>query len=331
MKKIFFEESEDFLPLPTASNHKNEKRLTGFEFEYTNISIPKCAELVANHFDGELEKESPFMFTIQSTPIGRIKIFIDWKLGRKIAQKDWKELPAPLTQYLKKQTRKLSDTSTFFVPWELVTDPVSEEQLHHLESLRLLLCENQAQGASSSIAYAFGTHINCQIPNEEVETILSYLRAFFILYPTLLEKLSVHPSRRILSFVAPFPKDYMKIILDMDYSPSWEQFIDDYLRFNHTRNRALDLMPLFCFLFPETKEKIKQSMRDLVKERPTFHYRLPNCDIGDPNWRVAHAWNSWIAVERLAEDRESLVELCQKFHFKLTHPWRYWLSNLLKK
>jgi hypothetical protein len=47
----------------------------------------------------------------------------------------------------------------------------------------------------------------------------------------------------------------------------------------------------------------------LVKPRPTFHYRLPDCRIDEPGWRPSVDWNRWVAVERLAEDPERLGEL----------------------
>lgn len=40
----------------------------------------------------------------------------------------------------------------------------------------------------------------------------------------------------------------------------------------------------------------------LVKARPAYHYRLPNCLIDEPDWRLAREWNTWVAVERLAAD-----------------------------
>jgi hypothetical protein len=41
-----------------------------------------------------------------------------------------------------------------------------------------------------------------------------------------------------------------------------------------------------------------------VRPRPAFHYRLPNCRVDDPSWRVAREWNYWIAIEELAADRK---------------------------
>jgi hypothetical protein len=52
---------------------------------------------------------------------------------------------------------------------------------------------------------------------------------------------------------------------------------------------------------------------ELVKPRPTFHYRLPNCELTTPGWSPRADWNRWVALERLAEDRELLAELSRAY------------------
>jgi hypothetical protein len=53
--------------------------------------------------------------------------------------------------------------------------------------------------------------------------------------------------------------------------------------------------------------------RHLVKPRPAFHYRLPNCMIDEPEWTVAREWNTWVAVERLAADPGRLGALSREY------------------
>ena len=43
-----------------------------------------------------------------------------------------------------------------------------------------------------------------------------------------------------------------------------------------------------------------------MSARPTFHYRLPNCRVDEPDWRIAHEWNAWVTVEALAADEDAL-------------------------
>jgi hypothetical protein len=51
----------------------------------------------------------------------------------------------------------------------------------------------------------------------------------------------------------------------------------------------------------------------LVKPRPAFHYRLPNCMLDEPDWRIAREWNTWVAVERLAHDTARLAEMSRDY------------------
>ena len=52
---------------------------------------------------------------------------------------------------------------------------------------------------------------------------------------------------------------------------------------------------------------------DLVSARPTFHYRLPNSEVDDPDWSLARAWSGWIQVERLAADSHRLDEMSRLY------------------
>jgi hypothetical protein len=76
----------------------------------------------------------------------------------------------------------------------------------------------------------------------------------------------------------------------------------------------------------------------LVKARPTFHYRLPNCDIDNPAWGIYLSWNRWCQVEELAADSDRLRDVCLAYVYHLDsltpdflNPWseqvKQWLTN----
>jgi hypothetical protein len=58
---------------------------------------------------------------------------------------------------------------------------------------------------------------------------------------------------------------------------------------------------------------LDEGQRKLVKARPAFHYRLPNCEIDDPDWRIARDWNYWIEVEKLANDPDKLGSMAADY------------------
>jgi hypothetical protein len=47
--------------------------------------------------------------------------------------------------------------------------------------------------------------------------------------------------------------------------------------------------------------------RELIKPRPTWHYRLPNCLIDDPDWSLRDPWREWVRIEKLAADPDALA------------------------
>jgi len=62
------------------------------------------------------------------------------------------------------------------------------------------------------------------------------------------------------------------------------------------------------------EQRVKEKVADvLVRPRPTFHYRLPNCDLDNPEWSVIDEWNLWVKVEELAEDPARLEAMSLAF------------------
>jgi hypothetical protein len=111
-------------------------------------------------------------------------------------------------------------------------------------------------------------------------------------------------TRDLLGFADPFPIEYIRKLANPDYWPAMDDFIDDYLAANPTRNRDLDLLPLLLH-FDERRVRAVLP-NEKINGRPTFHYRLPDARVSDPGWSIAPDWNRWIAVERLASDRNRL-------------------------
>ncbi len=74
--------------------------------------------------------------------------------------------------------------------------------------------------------------------------------------------------------------------------------------------RPLSVSHSKLHLQPErVKAKLNKDEAHLVSGRPAFHYRLPDCDISEPDWSAATAWNQWVSVENLAADEALLAEM----------------------
>jgi hypothetical protein len=90
-----------------------------------------------------------------------------------------------------------------------------------------------------------------------------------------------------------------------------ETLIDDYLIYNPTRNRELDMLPLFAWI---DEERVRDAVADKrINPRPTFHYRLPDARVDRPDWTVTTEWNRWCVVERLSARPEKLAAMAQAY------------------
>jgi hypothetical protein len=168
----------------------------------------------------------------------------------------------------------LLDTFSTLVPIEIGTPPMPMDQLEKLDELRQRLHEARAKGTRASILYAFGFHINPELPSEDPAVIRDFIRAFLLLYPWMKDRAEVDLTRRVSPYINSFPDEYARLILQENYPASRERLIDDYLEHNPTRNRPLDMLPVLSHL---DRDRVMSRVEDphLVKPRPAFHYRLP--------------------------------------------------------
>jgi hypothetical protein len=133
-----------------------------------------------------------------------------------------------------------------------------------------------ARGTNSELVYAFGMQFNPEVPDTDARKITLYLKAFLCLYDWLEREADIDYTRRLTPYIDAFPVDYIRKVISFDYWPDMNTLIADYLQANPTRNRALDMLPLFTHI---NEKLVRESVDDdRGKTRPTFHYRLPNCE-----------------------------------------------------
>ncbi|HYO07940.1 MAG TPA: amidoligase family protein [Tepidisphaeraceae bacterium] len=304
---------QPFLLPPVLHNAQGQVRRAGFELEYAGVGIEESAAIVRDVFGGRESRLSTFQREVE-TDLGTFCVEIDTAL-----LKDKKyETPLralglePQRMDLQWLETALLGTFSTLVPIEVGSPPIQITDLAPLDELRRRLHEARARGTRASVLYAFGMHINPEIPSDDPGLLRDYLRAFLLLYPWIKERAEVDITRRITPYVNPFPDEYARLVLSPDYPASRERLIDDYLAHNPTRNRALDMLPVLAHL--DAARVIGQvEDKHLVKPRPAFHYRLPNCMIDEPGWLLADEWNLWVTVERLAHDAELLAEMSRDY------------------
>jgi hypothetical protein len=295
---------------PVLHNAHGELRKVGFELEYGGVDLDATAEIIIGLYEGKHHRVSNFLQEVRDTELGIFQLKMD---ARTLTEKSYEEVLERFGVDTKSQSVEelVEKFASAIVPYELSAPPLPITQIHRIEELRKALYEKKARGTKSSIILAYATHINAEIPRRDVETVLNYLRAFMLLYPWLYDKAEIAIRRRLASYINPYPDEYVRLVLSPGYNPGMEQLIDDYHEFNPDRNRALDLYPLLSCL---NAERIA-SKGDLgnVKPRPTFHYRLPNSLVDEPDWSIAKEWNQWNCVEILASQPDKIRAVSEDY------------------
>jgi hypothetical protein len=299
---------------PVTTDSWGQLRKAGFEFEFGNLPIVDTARALQRALGGELDIKTPFETVLNGSVLGRLKIERDANILKSVRYRRWLETlgveftPGTIAHGIE---TNIDNASRGLIPCEVVTDPIPLDQLDRLDTLIETLHELGAEGTQDSLVYAFGLHINPSIPDDSAPTLLRYIQSFLLLYTWIIDSSEIDITRRFLTkYIDPFPQDYMALVLDSNYHPELGDLIADYLEFNPTRNRALDMLPIFFQLDQDAVLKaVNEDERKLMSGRPAFHYRLPDCKINEPGWSARAAWNRWVFVETLAADRALLAEL----------------------
>lgn len=297
-------------PLPLQpKTHEGKFRRVGVEIEFTGLQIDEIVDIITDLLGGKAKEISDYEVDVVDTALGKFGVELDFAYIKKLSRErkesgtsnDFDELTETVVGAIAKQ----------LVPFEVVGPPVDMPDLWRMESLFKALREAGAEGTGSAATNAFGLQLNPEMPDCEAATILNYLRAFFCLFDWLKARSKVDLTRRLTSYVDPFAKEYVLKVLNPDYQPDIDTLIDDYLHYNPTRNRALDMLPLFTHIDePRVRARVDD---DRVKPRPTLHYRLPNSLIDDPDWGLITPWRDWLQVDNLASRPERLLEVCKAY------------------
>ncbi|MCF8088259.1 MAG: amidoligase family protein [Desulfotignum sp.] len=293
-----------FFKLPTVTRtRQGSPRQVGFELEFTGLDLEQTTRVVETVLGGTRVRESAAACVVDVPDSGEFTVELDWDfLKKKAAQQesdgtgDWIDL--------------LSQAATWLVPMEVVCPPIDMTALDRLDPLIRALRDAGAKGTKDSMIAAYGVHINAEIPSLDAQVVLAYLHAFSLLQWWLVDAHQVDMARRISPYVDLYPEAYLQVLFSCD-KPDFTQIAADYLIYNASRNRALDMLPLLSCVHAD---RVQNAVTDpKIKPRPAFHYRLPNCQIDHPDWSLARPWNLWWVVEELAQRPEDLTLLKERF------------------
>ena len=281
-----------FWPLPQCRRVDGAPRATGIEIEFAGLTVAEAAAVVVRHWGGRRRAVNTRDLVVEDTRVGTIKVELDTALGQDPAE------------------RLVTDMLGELVPVEIVTPPLVPAHLPEADALVVALREAGARGSRNAIGFAFGVHLNPEVATESAAFILPVLRAYALLEDWLRAADPIDLARRILPFVAPWPRALIDRLAAEGRRWDIDDLADVYLQLSPTRNRSLDLLPLLEYLRPDAV--IAALGKDKAKGgRPTFHYRLPEARIDETDWSLAYEWNRWCVVERVAARPELLADLAE--------------------
>lgn len=289
------------------NNARGDVRCAGFELEFAGLDLQTAANAVAQAVNGEVIKDTQAECKVRHPQFGDFKIELDWSFAKNMARKRLEEQGASEDAVLELMT----DLARQVVPLEVVCPPVPVDQLQVLDSMVRALQQAGALGTSDSLIYAFGVRINTELPALTAQTLVPYLQAYCVSQHWLMKAHDVDTLRRLTPYIDTYPKRYVQTVMAYTVDTPMQQLIDDYLEYNPTRNRGMDLLPLFKQI---DEARVLAAVQDeRVNARPTFHYRLPNCEIEKAGWGLVDSWNIWCVVEHLAADPVTLKSMCEQW------------------
>jgi hypothetical protein len=295
----------DFAQPPLPVNGEGKLRRVGVEIEFVGPSALHVATTIAGEFGGRVEEADPHAYAVRDSAIGDLSVELDSRILHP------QKKNTLLGGVVPRIAAWFGSAASYLVPCELVTGPAPIDRLHEVDRLVEILRRLGAKGTQDGALYAFGLHFNPEIPRRNAEEALAILKSFVLLNAWLRRQVAPDVTRSILGFADPFPPDYVRRIVAVDYWPEMGAFIDDYLSANPSRNRDLDMLPLLShFDEPRVRAVLPN---EKINGRPTFHYRLPDARVSDPGWSIAPDWNRWVVVERLAADRARLDAVGQAY------------------
>lgn len=301
-----------FAPLPQPLNAEGEARRVGVEIELGGLDEARVARIVADRLGGRADQEDSHIWAVRESGIGDVEVYLDIFLRK--AQKS--------------RLRDLAlDLGREVVPVEIVTEPLDMDGLARLDDLREALRDAGALGSGAGLVFGFGVHFNIEVASGADADTVRPLLAYALIEDWLRSAYPIDESRRLLPFTDPYPTDFVRALIEAGPEASRDHVTGLYLELTPSRNRGLDMLPLFAHF---DGPRVAAAISDKTSARPTFHFRLPDCRIDEADWSLAGEWWRWVAVERVARDDALLRRLSDAWlddHGLVTLSRQHWAAR----
>jgi len=281
-----------FAPLPQPLNADGVSRLVGVEIEFGGLPEAEAAAICSDFLNGRARQLDSHIWRVEDSELGTLDIYLDIFL-RKAQQSRLRD--------------QALDLGREIVPVEIVTEPLDLDGLARLDALREKLRAAGALGSGAGWFFGFGVHLNIEIASDCDADIVRPLLAYALIEDWLRADNPIDDARRLLPFTDPYPTDFVRALLRAGPEATREHVTGLYLELTPSRNRGLDMLPIFAHFDPE---RVAEAVDDKTSARPTFHFRLPDCRIDEPGWSLADEWQRWRVVEQVAPSRVARVGGC---------------------
>lgn len=304
------------LPIPTTD--ADTPRLTGVEIEFSGLDEVETADLVPRHLGGTIEDMGERSRIIRKSELGDIEVMLDTALR--------KAKGVPLLD-------KGLDLARGLVPVEIVSPPLTPDQIAVLDDLIIHLRRAGAKGTRDGMLLGFGVHLNPEIVAPDHPHTLRTIETFAYLEPLLRADGAIDATRRAMPFIQTWPLDFVTALAE---TPPGTLKALMHMAQGHitSRNHGLDLFPLFKHHAPDLMAKLFEDSA-ATSARPTFHFRLPDSRVDENDWSLSQAWDSWHLVETVAT-QDTVVQALRSawLHHSTTWPgsaarWRDTVTDLL--
>ncbi|MBN9889655.1 amidoligase family protein [Salipiger abyssi] len=281
------------LPLPRPHTADGRARHVGVEIELSGLTEARVAALLSGSLGGQAREKLPGQWQVIDSALGDFEIYLD---SRPLLKLEYEGLG-----------RQLRDLARNVVPVEIVSKPLEIAQITQLDTALDRLAEAGATGTSGGVLLGFGVHFNPEAVSLTFDDIAPVLTAYALVEDHLRRIAGIDMSRRLLPWVDPYPRALIDRLAAPGAPATMAALIDTYLEHAPSRNHGLDMLCLFAQI---DRTRVARVMdMEQISARPTYHWRLPDCRIDEPNWSLAREWNRWVLVERVAENAALLERL----------------------
>ena len=281
------------LPLPRPMTAAGKPRRLGVEVEFSGLTEEQVAGILTEVLGGRAHEQRPGRWLVEDSRLGRFEVYLDSR-----------PLEALHHDGLGNHIR---DLARAVVPVEIVSDPLQVDDLAPLDEAMAALREAGAEGTGAGMLSGFGLHFNPEVVSLDFADVAPVLTAHALIEDHLRRRTGTDLARRLMTWVDPYPRTLVDRLAARDAPADMTALMDTYLRLAPTRNHGLDMMCIFAEI---DRPRVARSMdMELISPRPTYHWRLPDCRIDEPDWSLALEWNRWVLVEQVAENPALLERL----------------------